>query len=212
ANRAYHEAIGSMMGMAAMQQPYLAGRGLVGADVQTDNIRALLKEAMNAEVFIFFSSGTMSHFEKELYVNNLPEDQFNARWWALSEKYQGIVPPSERGEQFCDAATKTHINDDPAQYYDYALSYVILYQLHNHIAKNILKQDPRATNYYGQKAVGDFLKKLMYPGASRDWREVLKESTGQALNAQAMLEYFEPLLAWLKEQNSGRKYSLPENL
>ncbi len=212
ANRAYHEAIGTMMGLAAMQQPYLAGRGLIGADVQTDNIRALLKEAMNAVVFIFFSSGTMSNFEKELYVNNLPEDQFNARWWELAEKYQGIVPPSERGEHFCDAATKTHINDDPAQYYDYALSYVLLYQLHNHIAKNILQQDPRATNYYGQKAVGDFLKKIMYPGASKDWREVLKESTGDDLNAKAMLEYFDPLVSWLKEQNKGRKYTLPEGL
>ncbi len=212
ANRAYHEAIGTMMGLAAMQQPYLAGRGLIGADVQTDNIQALLKEAMNAVVFIFFSSGTMSNFEKELYVNGLPESRFNIRWWELAKKYQGIVPPSERGEHFCDAATKTHINDDPAQYYDYALSYVLLYQLHNHIAKNILQQDPRATDYYGRKEVGDFLKKIMYPGASKNWREVLKESTGDDLNAKAMLEYFDPLVSWLKEQNKGRKYTLPEEL
>jgi peptidyl-dipeptidase A len=212
ANRAYHEAFGSMMGMAAMQKPYLVGRGLVSEQTITDDTRQLLKEALNTVVFMFFSCGTMSHFEKEMYADNLSPDVWNERWWELARKYQGIIPPSHRDESLCDAATKTHINDDPAQYYDYALSYVILYQLHNHIAKEILKQDPRATNYYGQKAVGDFLKKLMYPGASRDWREVLKESTGQALNAQAMLEYFEPLLAWLKEQNSGRKYSLPENL
>lgn len=211
ANRAYHEAIGSMMGMAAMQQPYLVDRGLISPDVQTDNVKALLKEAMNSVVFILFSSGTMTNFEKELYVDNLSEDRFNARWWELTKKYQGIVPPSDRGEQFCDAATKTHINDDPAQYYDYALSYVLLYQLHNHIAKNILHQDPRATNYYGKKEVGDFLKKIMYPGASKDWREVLQESTGDDLNAKAMLEYFEPLVAWLKEQNKGRTHTLPEH-
>ncbi len=212
ANRAYHEAIGSMMGMAAMQQPYLVGRGLIDSTVKTDNIQALLKEAMNAVVFMFFSSGTMAHFEKEMYADQLSPDQFNQRWWDLAKKFQGVVPPSERGEHFCDAATKTHINDDPAQYYDYALSYVLLYQLHNHIAKNILNQDPRATNYYGQTAVGDFLKQIMYPGASKDWREVLKESTGDEINAKAMLEYFDPLVSWLKEQNKGRKYSLPETL
>lgn len=212
ANRAYHEAIGSMMGMAAMQKPYLAGRGLIDANVHTDSIQALLKEALNSVVFMFFSCGTMSHFEKELYVDNLSPDQFNEKWWALAKKYQGMIPPAVRGEEYCDASTKTHINDDAAQYYDYALSYVILYQLHNYIAKNILYQDPRATNYYGEKGIGDFLKKIMYPGASKDWRVVLKESTGDELNAQAMLEYFQPLVSWLKEQNQGRKYSLPETM
>ena len=212
ANRAYHEAIGTMMGLAAMQKPYLVDRGLVPANVQVDSIQSLLKEALNSVVFIFFSSGTMSNFEKSLYVDKLAPEQFNARWWELAKKYQGIVPPTTRGEEYCDAATKTHINDDPAQYYDYALSYVILYQLHNHISKNILKQDPRATNYYGQTAIGDFLKKITYPGASKDWREVLKESTGDELNAKAMLEYFQPLVAWLQQQNQGRNYSLPEKL
>lgn len=212
ANRAYHEAIGTMMGLAAMQKPYLIGRGLVDANVQVDSIQSLLKEALNSVVFIFFSSGTMSNFEKAMYVDNLSPDQFNAKWWELAKKYQGIVPPSARGEVYCDAATKTHINDDPAQYYDYALSYVILYQLHNYIAKNILHEDPRATNYFGQKGIGDFLKKITYPGASKDWRVVLKESTGDELNAKAMLDYFQPLVNWLKEQNKGRKYTLPETM
>lgn len=212
ANRAYHEAIGTMMGLAAMQKPYLVGRGLIPAGTQTDSIQFLLKEALNSVVFMFFSCGTMSNFEKAMYVDNLPANQFNAKWWALAKKYQGIEPPKIRGEEYCDAATKTHINDDAAQYYDYALSYVILYQLHNHIAKEILHQDPRATNYYGQKGIGEFLKKIMYPGASKDWRVVLKESTGEELNAQAMLTYFEPLVAWLKEQNKGRKYSLGEKI
>lgn len=212
ANRAYHEAIGSMMGLAAMQKPYLVGRGLIDANVKTDSVQSLMKEALNTVVFMFFSCGTMSNFEKALYVDNLPADQFNAKWWELAKKYQGIVPPSDRGEEYCDAATKTHINDDAAQYYDYALSYVLLYQLHNHIAKEILHQDPRATNYFGQKGIGDFLKKIMYPGASKDWRVVLKESTGDELNANAMLDYFNPLMNWLKEQNKGRKYTLPETI
>jgi peptidyl-dipeptidase A len=212
ANRAYHEAVGSMMGLAAMQKPYLVGRGLIGANVQTDSIRSLLKEALNSVVFIFFSSGTMSHFEKEMYADKLPSSQWNATWWNLAKKYQGVVPPTPRGEQYCDAATKTHINDDPAQYYDYALSYAILYQLHNHIAKNILHQNPRATDYYGHKEIGDFMKGILKYGAAKDWRAVLKESTGDELNARAMLEYFQPLVAWLKQQNQGRVYSLPEKM
>jgi len=212
ANRAYHEAIGTMMGLAAMQKPYLIGRGLINEQVQTDSIQSLMKEALNSVVFIFFSSGTMSNFEKQIYADNLSPDQWNATWWALAKKYQGIEPPTVRGEQFCDAATKTHINDDPGQYYDYALSYALLYQLHNHIAKKILHQNPRATNYFGHREIGDFLKNILQSGAAKDWRKVLKESTGDELNAKAMLDYFAPLSAWLKAQNKGRTYTLPTRL
>jgi peptidyl-dipeptidase A len=210
ANRAYHEAIGSMMGLAALQKPFLEARGLVSKDAKVDQTQLLLREALSNVVFIPFSAGTMPGFEYDLYEKNLPKDQYNRRWWELVKQYQGIVPPSARGEQFCDACTKTHINDDAAQYYDYALSYVLLFQMHDHIATKILKQDPRATNYYGNKEVGDFLKKIMSPGASRDWRVVLKETTGDDLSAKAMLRYFEPLTEYLKKQNAGRKYTLPD--
>jgi peptidyl-dipeptidase A len=208
ANRAYHEAMGSLMGLAATQKPFLVQRGLVDSNAKVDQVQNLLKEALNYAVFIPFAAGVMSEFEKSLYTDNLPADQFNKRWWELVKEYQGVVPPSERGEEYCDAATKTHINDDAAQYYDYALSYVILFQLHDHIAKNILKQDPRATNYWGNQEVGAFLKSIMYPGASKDWRAVLKEKTGEDLNAKAMVSYFEPLMVHLKEVNKGRKYTM----
>ena len=208
ANRAYHEAMGSLMGLAARQKPFLAGLGLIDPHVKTDEMQSLLKEALGSVVFIPFASGVMSEWENSFYADNLPADQLNARWWQLAKEYQGIVPLHPRGEDYLDPATKTHINDDPAQYYDYALSYVILFQLHDHIAKQILHQDPHATNYYGSKAVGAFLADIMRPGASKDWRLVLKEKTGEDLSARAMVEYFQPLLAYLKEQNKGRKYTM----
>ncbi|MFT2009402.1 M2 family metallopeptidase [Pontibacter sp. 13R65] len=208
ANRAYHEAVGSLMGLAAMQKPFLAELNLVDANTKTDEIQTLLKEALSYVVFIPFASGVMSEWEHDFYAKNLPAEELNKRWWELTRKYQGMVPPSERDETFTDATTKTHINDDAAQYYDYALSYVILFQLHDHIAKNILKQDPHATNYYGSKEVGAFLKSIMYPGASADWRQMLKDKTGEELSARAMVAYFQPLMDYLKEQNKGRKYTM----
>ncbi|MBC5991510.1 M2 family metallopeptidase [Pontibacter cellulosilyticus] len=208
ANRAYHEAIGSLMGLAAMQKPFLAELNLIDKNTQTNEVQTLLKEALNYVVFIPFSSGVMSEWEHDFYAKNLPADQLNKRWWELAKKYQGIVPPANRGENYLDPATKTHINDDAAQYYDYAMSFVILFQLHDHIAKNILKQDPHATNYYGSKEVGNFLRDIMYPGASADWRQMLKENTGEELSARAMVAYFQPLMDYLKEQNKGRKYTL----
>jgi peptidyl-dipeptidase A len=49
----------------------------------------------------------------------------------------------------------------------------------------------------------------MAPGATRPWREVLHASTGRTLDARAIVDYFEPLYLWLKEQNRGRTATLP---
>ena len=210
ANRGFHEAMGSLMGLAAMQKPFLQGLGLLDKNVKTDETQKLLKEAMNYVVFLPFSAGVMTEFEHELYSNNLSPEQYNAKWWELTKQYQGIVPPTERGAEYCDAASKTHINNDAAQYYDYAISYVLLFQFHDHIAKQILKQNPHATNYYGSKETGEFLKSLMYTGSSKDWRILMKEKLGSEMSAKPMLEYFEPLMQYLKKENEGRKYTLPE--
>lgn len=210
ANRAYHEGIGSLIGLASMQRQFLVNRGLVPADAQVDQIAQLLFEAMNYVVFIPWSAGVMTQFEHALYAENLSPDEFNSRWWGLVERYQGVAPPEPRGEEYADAATKTHINNDAAQYYDYALSYALLFQLHDHIARNILQQDPHDTDYWGSREVGAFLERVMAPGASRPWRDVLRETTGRELDAQAMVDYFQPLYEWLVEQNQGREHTLPE--
>ncbi len=212
ANRGYHEAIGSLLGLAAMQKPFLASKGLVDADAKVDETQKLLKEALSNIVFLPFAAGVMSDFENSLYAENLPKDQYNKKWWELAKKYQGMVPPSERGEEYCDAASKTHINNDAAQYYDYAISYILLFQFHDHISKNILKQDPHATNYFGSKEVGSFLKGILSQGANCDWNELLKESVGSGMSAKPMLEYFAPLNEYLKEQNKGRAHTLPETI
>ncbi|UCF64378.1 MAG: M2 family metallopeptidase [bacterium] len=210
ANRAFHEAIGSLMGLAAMQKPFIAHLNLLPADIQTDEIQSLLKEALNYIVFIPWSAGVMTEFENALYSENLPADQFNQKWWAFKKTYQGIEPPSPRGEEYCDAASKTHISDDAAQYYDYALSYALLFQFHSYISKNILNQDPHATNYYGSEEVGQFLKEILSPGGTRDWRKLLQETINQDMSAQAMLDYFQPLMDYLKKENQDRKYTLPD--
>jgi peptidyl-dipeptidase A len=87
---------------------------------------------------------------------------------------------------------------------------VLLFQLHDHIAREILHEDPHDTNYYGRKEVGDFLRSILTPGMSADWRELLVETTGSELSAAAMVRYFEPLLVWLREQNAGKTATLPE--
>ncbi len=208
ANRAFHEGIGDLIGLAAGQRPYLKSVGLLAPEAEkADQVQWLLDTALDGAsiVFLPFAAGTMTRFEADFYSGKIADDRINSAWWEHVGKYQGIIPPTDRPEHLCDPATKTHINDDPGQYYDYAIGTVLKFQLHDHIAREILKDDPRECNYFGNKKVGDFLKSILSLGATRDWNAVLKEATGQSLTAKPMVAYFEPLLGWLKEQNKGRE-------
>jgi peptidyl-dipeptidase A len=206
ANRSFHEGIGTLIEHASGMTPYLVELGLMREDDAPDSVQLLLDSALTGPiVFLPFAAGTMSHFEKALYTDELDAEQLQATWWDLVGQYQGVVPPADRPADACDACTKTHINDDPAQYYDYALSEVFVHQLHDHICRSLLSQDPHACNYYGRREVGDFLLGIMRPGATRDWRELLRETTGRDLTAEPMLEYYRPLLEYLEAQNQGRQ-------
>ena len=52
--------------------------------------------------------------------------------------------------------------------------------------------------------MGDFLKSLLSKGATEDWRRLLREKTGSDLSSKPMMDYFQPLLDYLKQKNQGR--------
>ncbi|HLP09239.1 MAG TPA: M2 family metallopeptidase [Opitutaceae bacterium] len=203
-NSGFHEGIAELGGTACFQAPYLRRLGLV--DAATDPIAFLLSDALNPTLpFMAFAAGTMTHWEADFYAGNLSADQLNARWWQYVRDFQGIEPPTARGEELCDAATKTHINSVPGYYANYAIATVIRFQLLDHIAKNILHQPPQSCDLSGHPEVGAFLRRILEKGATEDWQTLLRETTGEELSTRAMVEYFTPLQRWLEEQNRGRE-------
>ena len=53
--------------------------------------------------------------------------------------------------------------------------------------------------------VGARLNAMLELGASKPWPEALAAFTGnRAIDGSAMLAYYAPLAAWLKEQNAGK--------
>ena len=202
----FHEGVGELIALASSQVPYLQSRGVLPLEFDADKTAFLLDDALARSIpFIYFSCGVMPHWEADIYAHNLPPDQWNASWWKYVSDFQGIEPPSPRGEQFCDAATKTHINDNPAYYYNYAFATVFKFQLHDYIARKILHQPPQSCNYADNKEVGAWLNNILKKGGTEDWRKVLKEATGEDISTRAMMDYFKPLMSWLEEQNKGRQ-------
>ena len=47
---------------------------------------------------------------------------------------------------------------------------------------------------------------MLAMGASKPWPEALKAVTGtEQMDASALVEYFQPLMGWLEEQNKGQQ-------
>ena len=61
-----------------------------------------------------------------------------------------------------------------------------------------------AFDHYGNKEVGKWLWDILSVGATSDWRQLIKEKTGEDLSSRAMLDYFKPLLEHLKKENGGQ--------
>jgi peptidyl-dipeptidase A len=204
ANRAFHEAVGELAKLASQQPPYLVKVGVMPAGKEPNPMGWLVQSGLDSIVFTAFAAGTMSHFERDLYDAGLPPTEWQKRWWDYVAQYQGVVAPGARGDDACDACSKTHLVDDPASYYDYALATLVKFQLHDHICTKILKQDVHACNYFGSKEVGDFLRGILKLGATRDWRAVIADATGQPISPRAMMAYFAPLSAELERRNAGK--------
>jgi peptidyl-dipeptidase A len=204
ANRAFHEAIGELAKLASQQPPYLVKVGVVPTGKEPEAAGWLLQSALDSIVFLPWSAGTMSHFERDLYETELPPAEWQAKWWDYVAAFQGVTPAAGRDPDLCDACTKTHINDDAAEYYDYALATLIKFQLHDHICTKILKQDVRACDYSGSKAVGDFLRGILSVGATRDWRSIIKDATGEAISPRALMAFYAPLVEDIGKRNAGK--------
>lgn len=131
----------------------------------------------------------MYRFEKALYEN--PDQDLNALWWSLVEKYQLIQKPEGR-ENAADWASKIHIATSPCYYHNYLLGELFASQLNNYMCVNILKTDDVKTpNYVGNVEIGEYLnEKVFAPGAIYYWNDMIEKATGEKLTAKYYAKQF----------------------
>ncbi|MDZ4774471.1 MAG: M2 family metallopeptidase [Planctomycetota bacterium] len=207
-NRAFHAALAGAVAHGARHSRSLGSAG-VAVEASDDDRRAeLLIEALRIVMPIAHSAGTLFQFERELYRDGIDPNEWNARWWSATARFEGIAPPAPRDERWCDPAAEARLFTAPAQGYDDAFAELIAFELYDHIARKLLDGDPRDVDIYGRKEVGDFVKSIARFGATVDWRTKLREKLGYEVSARPMVEYFEPLREWLVAQNQGRRGTL----
>jgi len=208
ANDGFHEAIGDTIALSVTPK-YLVEIGILDKSAARSNPKSemnqLMRRALDGVSFLPFGL-LIDKWRWDVFAGKVPPDRYNAAWWDLVKTYQGIVPPSPRGEEWFDPGAKYHV---PANtpYLRYFLARIYQFQFHRALCKAAGHTGPLHTcSIYGNKAAGALLWKALQMGASRPWPEVMEAITGQKqADASAILEYFAPLQEWLATQNKGQK-------
>jgi peptidyl-dipeptidase A len=141
--------------------------------------------AMRRAKLLIFSRWcqVMFRFEKGLYED--PDQDLNALWWNLVEKYQGLRRPEGRNAP--DYASKIHVVTAPVYYHNYMMGELFAIQVFRAIARDALNGvAPDEANFVGKREVGDFLKQKVFgKGRLLPWNDLTKFATGEPLNARA---------------------------
>jgi peptidyl-dipeptidase A len=205
ANDGFHEAIGDTIALSVTPD-YLVKIGLIDkAPDASGDIPLLLDRALDKLAFLPFGL-VIDSWRWKVFSGEVKPDSYNKAWWDLRLKYQGVAPPSTRGEEFFDPGAKYHVPSN-TPYARYFLAAILQFQFHRALAKAAGCTQPLyRCSIYGNREAGERLKKALAMGASKPWPDVLEVLTGQReMDASAMAEYFAPLKTWLDEQNKGRK-------
>jgi peptidyl-dipeptidase A len=203
ANDGFHEAIGDTIALSITPE-YLKKIGLIDnvPDEKAD-IGLLLKLALDKIAFLPFGY-LVDQWRWKVYSGEVGPADYNKAWWELREKYQGIARPAPSSEGDFDAGAKYHVAAN-VPYARYFIADILQFQFHRALCREAGYQGPlNRCSIYGNKQVGEKLKKMLAMGQSRPWPEALKALTGEdKMDATAILDYFKPLKTWLDEQNHG---------
>ena len=200
ANDGFHEAIGDTIALSVTPE-YLVKIGLLDkAPPASSDIGLLLARALDKVAFLPFGL-LIDQWRWQVFAGQVTPDHYNEAWWALSLKYQGIAPPSARGEAFFDPAAKYHVASN-TPYMRYFLATILQFQFHRALTREAGCTGPlNRCSIYDNKKAGARLEAMLKMGQSRPWPEALNALTGSTeMDASAMLDYFAPLQKWLDEQ------------
>jgi peptidyl-dipeptidase A len=212
ANPAFHEAVGDLIALSVSTPAHLQKIGLLKdyKDTEEDNINALFKMALERVAFLPFGY-LIDKWRWDVFSGKVPQNQWNAHWWALREKYQKVSAPVSRSEDDFDPGAKYHVPAS-SQYIAYFIAHVLEFQLHRDLCIEAGKYNPddekseplHKCDIDGSKAAGEKLRKGLSLGFSRHWSVALEEMTGKkVITGKAVREYFKPLEEYLIKVNNG---------
>ncbi len=205
AHAGFHEAIGDTITLS-MTPGYLQEVGLVSSSAESEKavINRQMQMALDKIAFLPFGK-LIDEWRWGVFSGAIKPEDYNKAWWDLRLKYQGIAPPSERSESDFDPGAKYHIPGN-VSYTRYFLARILQFQFQRSLCETAGHEgDLASCSIYGSKEAGAKFNAMMTSGQSEPWQDALEKLTGtREMDATAIIDYFAPLMGYLKEQNAGR--------
>ena len=205
AHDGFHEAIGDTI-VLSMTPEYLASIGLLDQTTMSEQavINAQMRMALAKVAFLPFGL-MIDRWRWGVFDGSIAPENYNAAWWELKAKYQGVAPAQARGEDFFDPGAKYHVPGN-TPYTRYFLSHILQFQFYKALCDAAGHNGPLyQCNFAGNAEAGKRFWAMLAAGSSQPWQKTLKELTGgEQMDAAPVLEYFAPLNAWLEMKNQGK--------
>jgi peptidyl-dipeptidase A len=205
ANDGFHEAIGDTIALSVTPE-YLVKIGLLDKAPDTSHdLGLLMSKALEKVAFLPFGL-LIDQWRWNVFSGRIAPADYNKAWWDLRLKYQGIAPPSPRGEEFFDPGAKYHVPGN-TPYTRYFLAAILQFQFHRALSKIAGCGTPlHRCSIYESKEAGKRLNAMLTMGLSKPWPDALEAMTGsRQMDATAIIDYFAPLKVYLDEQLKGQK-------
>lgn len=204
AHDGFHEGVGDTVALS-VTPGYLKTIKLLPPSASADvGLGFLMKMALEKVAFLPFGK-LIDKWRWDVFAGKITPKNYNASWWALRKRYQGIGAPVVRSERDFDPGAKFHV---PANvpYTRYFLATILQFQFHRALCKAAGHTGPlHQCSIYGNKKAGQMVWKMLQMGQSRPWGDALRAVTpGRKMDATAILSYFKPLHQWLRKQNQGQ--------
>jgi peptidyl-dipeptidase A len=205
AHAGFHEAIGDTVTLS-MTPEYLAEVGLIKSaeqNRQAEINRQMLMALRGIAVLPW--SKLVDEWRWKVFSGEVTPENYNQAWWDLRAQYQGVAPPVERSESDFDPGAKYHIPAN-VSYTRYFLARILQFQLQRSLCEIAGHEgELQSCSIYGSKEAGERFHALLKAGQSQPWQDTLEQLTGtREMDATAIVDYFAPLMEYLREQNANR--------
>lgn len=205
AHSGFHEAIGDTV-VLSMTPDYLAEVGLIGSAEQSKRavINRQMQQALDSIAFLPFSK-LIDEWRWAVFSGEIAPADYNKSWWEMRTRYQGIAPPVARTEADFDPGAKYHVPAN-VSYTRYFLARVLQFQFQRALCEVAGHEgDLQSCSVFGNKEAGAKFQAMLEAGQSEPWQDTLEKLTGtREMDASAIIDYFAPLMTYLREQNTGR--------
>lgn len=182
------EAVAMMFGRLAESAAFFQTMGWIDEPTARAWAPAMDEKLRSQELIFSRWCQVMLRFEKGLYAN--PDQDLDALWWGLVERYQGLKRPANVPKGAW--AAKIHLASVPVYYHNYQLGALLASQLEAALSAQVLGGKPyEPAALVGNARVGAFFKERVFaPGAGLPWQEFVKHATGQELSPKAFAARF----------------------